>query len=286
LGKLPTTLDAAFGTILKRIEGQEIGSATTGLRTLTWVYYSRRPLFMKELCEALLVEDDDSNPRDDVISPITTIDCCLSLVTLSGQTEEVCFIHPSVQRWLDDEPQHGKLLSECYLAKTCLTYLNFDVFNKTSLDNDDLNDDDPDHHNPDYHNSDHDSDSDDSYDSSSSSDSSFIIPCGNSDSDSDSDSDHRDSALLRHLNRYPFSGYASQFWHDHTRNVEENAKVQEIAFVFLQSHNKRNLMFRITKQRYRIDHRRPKVSVLHLLASCGLATLCGILLNVRGRYLA
>jgi len=43
-------------------------------------------------------------------------------------TGGVRFIHPSVQRWFKGEPQNQKLLTHDYLAKTCLTYLNFDVF--------------------------------------------------------------------------------------------------------------------------------------------------------------
>ena len=41
-----------------------------------------------------------------------------------GQSpSEVRFIHPSVQRWFQREPQHQKLLCHAYLAETCLTYL-------------------------------------------------------------------------------------------------------------------------------------------------------------------
>ena len=56
LERMPTTIDDAFGNILERIgSSQGRDSARTALRTLTWVYYARRPLQMKELSEALVV---------------------------------------------------------------------------------------------------------------------------------------------------------------------------------------------------------------------------------------
>ena len=128
LGTIPSTTDAAFENILERIEQQELGSKITALRTLTWCYYARRPLRVDELCEALVVEDGDISHRDNEINAGSVVDCCLSFTTHDLSTDEFRLIHPSVQRWFDHEPQHQKLLPHSYLAKTCLTYLNFDVF--------------------------------------------------------------------------------------------------------------------------------------------------------------
>jgi len=66
LNELPSTPDEAFENILRRIEDQERHSATTGIRTLTWCYYSRRPLKMEELCQALVVEDGCSSMKSNV----------------------------------------------------------------------------------------------------------------------------------------------------------------------------------------------------------------------------
>jgi Ankyrin repeats (3 copies)/Ankyrin repeat len=129
LERMPTTIDDAFGVMLQRIETSlDPDSATTALRTLTWVYYARRPMVIAELREAVLIEDGDRDVREDIINDLTIMDCCLSFITYDHGT--VRFIHPSVQRWLKEEPQNGKLLSECYLAKTCLTFLNFDLFDE------------------------------------------------------------------------------------------------------------------------------------------------------------
>ena len=128
LNELPSTPDEAFENILRRIEQQEHRAATTAKRTLTWCYYSRRPLQMDELRQALVVEDTHRALKSSGKTATSIVDCCLSFITHDQSTGGVRFIHPSVQRWFKGEPQNQKLLTHDYLAKTCLTYLNFDVF--------------------------------------------------------------------------------------------------------------------------------------------------------------
>jgi len=126
---MPSTPDDAFRKILERIEKQESNTAGTAKQTLAWLYYARRPLKMEELCDALSIEDNDHDRKDNYIDAIDIVDCNLSFVTHDESTGEVRFIHPSVERWFNDEPQHGKLLPRRDLAKKCLTYLAFDEFN-------------------------------------------------------------------------------------------------------------------------------------------------------------
>jgi hypothetical protein len=58
----------------------------------------------------------------------------MSFIAHDPSTEELRFIHPSVQRWIDREPQRQKLLQHNYLAKTCLTYLNLFAAPVDSID--------------------------------------------------------------------------------------------------------------------------------------------------------
>src|SRR5271170_4262482 len=133
--ELPSTLDDAYEDIFQRIEKQTLRSVVTAKRTLSWCYYSRRPLHVDELGHALVVEYDDCDLRGEGKSVTTILDCCLSFVTHDQYTGEVRFIHPSVQRWFDNEPQNQKLLGHEYLARVCLTYLNFNVFDTIDLAN-------------------------------------------------------------------------------------------------------------------------------------------------------
>jgi hypothetical protein len=126
LTTIPKTTDDAFQNILERIE-QDPNTATTARRALTWCYYTRRPLDMEELRQAIVIEDEDGEPRGEENAG-TIVDCCLSFIAHDLTTLKVGFIHPSVQRWFEREPQNQKLFTHTYLAKTCLTYLNFYIF--------------------------------------------------------------------------------------------------------------------------------------------------------------
>jgi len=57
----------------------------------------------------------------------------MSFIAHDPSTEELRFIHPSVQRWIDREPQRQKLLQHNYLAKT---YLNLFAAPVDSIDED------------------------------------------------------------------------------------------------------------------------------------------------------
>ena len=125
---MSSTLDEGFDKILTKIEEQEPNSAITALQTLTWLYYAQQPLLMTQLLEALEIGDNDRHLGAIENTAANIIDCSLSFVAHDQSTGDVRFIHPSVQRWFDCEPQHAKLLSQSYLANTCLTCLNFDEF--------------------------------------------------------------------------------------------------------------------------------------------------------------
>ena len=129
LETMPSTTDKAFEGILERIERQEPGTANTAFRALTWCYYASRPLNIIELCDYLAVEDEQPNENNDRDSLSSVIDCCMSFITYNpGELySKVRFIHPSVQRWFEREPQHQNLLSHAYLAVTCLTYLTLHI---------------------------------------------------------------------------------------------------------------------------------------------------------------
>ena len=98
LNELPSTPDEAFENILRRIEQQDHCAAATAKRTLTWCYYSRRPLQMDELRQTLVVEDDHKSLKTKGKSATSIVDSCLSFVAHNQSTGEVRFIHPSVQR--------------------------------------------------------------------------------------------------------------------------------------------------------------------------------------------
>jgi hypothetical protein len=241
MNTMPPTTDAAFENILKRIERQEHSSAIMAQRTLTWCYYARRPLQMDELRAALVVEDEDTELRDEAESASSIVDCCLSFIAHDLNTGEVRFIHPSVQRWLKDEPQRRILLQSCYLAKTCLKYLNFDVFDvQLPFAPDRMS-----HHATQallY---------------------ARTVP---------------DPEVAQMVAAYPFYRYASQFWGDHTKKAEHEPAVQKAAIALLKAENRRILMQRTTTLIERVPYWTGQTP-LRITARLGLVALCNILVN-------
>lgn len=132
---LPVNEIAAYTEILDRITKDE-GSKTINLRVLSWIRYSQRVLSIDELREVIWVEEGDTElkkgdidglGRDDIIKN------CESLVTCYKTTRQVRFCHATVQEFLDERFAR-ELMTHTDLAKSCLTYLNFDVFGVPCVD--------------------------------------------------------------------------------------------------------------------------------------------------------
>jgi len=135
---LSQELDEAYGIELQRIKnsGKQYEIAK---RALSWVYFAKRPLYMEELQEALAVnliwdiEEADEDCRDldreDIEKPQTIIESCGSLISWDRSTDIVGFSHYTVSEFFAEHAD-GNIESETYIARTCLTYLCFEVFDK------------------------------------------------------------------------------------------------------------------------------------------------------------
>ena len=94
-----------------------------------WIYYAQRALTMTELREVLAVEVDqiDHLDRLNIPKPDSIIHTCGGLVHLTPHTTLVTFSHSLVREFFqNDEPKF--LLSPCDIARTCLTYIGYSVF--------------------------------------------------------------------------------------------------------------------------------------------------------------
>lgn len=124
---LPRNVPAAYGGVIKRIE--EGKNKTTAFKILSWILLARRVLTMRELQEALSVEDGmkDLIPVDDLIHPRYVVECCQSLVTHDEETQSVRLTHYTLNDFLSKECG-SVLLTSVDLARTCITYLGFNEF--------------------------------------------------------------------------------------------------------------------------------------------------------------
>lgn len=126
LETVPRTISAAYDDVLTRIE--QNGDIELVLKILSWLYYAREPLSMGALCEALVVEEGDTDlQRTYMLKPHDIVECCKSLVTHETSSGLVRFTHYTVQEFMGTI--ESRLLSHADLASTCLNYLAFDVFN-------------------------------------------------------------------------------------------------------------------------------------------------------------
>ncbi|KAI4120736.1 MAG: hypothetical protein LQ338_006802 [Usnochroma carphineum] len=144
LGNLPPTLNATYERILRRVNASNKDIQILVSRALRWIIYEKdqRSCFKTAaLCEAISINPGDTERDSDKISDKTEIlRWCSSLVRQAADDDYLELAHFTVKEFLQGlgseesgefaefriGPGHG----EEELAKTCLTYLNFQDFNK------------------------------------------------------------------------------------------------------------------------------------------------------------
>lgn len=139
---IPQSLDQQYEAMLTIIEGRTSTARDLALKTLLWVTNARRPLKRAELLEALAIEPGMTKlDEDDRIFDDTDFSSyCGDLIVLDP---EGCYqlIHSSLREFLMQPSGmlHTKAPSlyavlqaraEGILGEVCLTYLNFECFNK------------------------------------------------------------------------------------------------------------------------------------------------------------
>jgi hypothetical protein len=123
---MPTELFDLYETIMSRITQSKDKLA---LRTLSWVVYAKRPLHIDELQEAVAIEEGDRGLDQEDLTPAQTIvEVCGSFIVYDKDSGVVELAHETVKEFLLSH--HSCQLSpEVVIAKMCLNYLLFDVFN-------------------------------------------------------------------------------------------------------------------------------------------------------------
>ena len=117
-------LGGAYEAMLGRIMAQGGEKARIGMAAMMWISHSRRPLQVKELCQAIAIRTGSNYLDSDDIPTISTLlDCCQGLVTVDKGAPTVRLIHVTLQEHLCAHPYlFGRAHST--MAETCLTYLN------------------------------------------------------------------------------------------------------------------------------------------------------------------
>ena len=134
---MPTTLEQTYREILERIPVHQSQIAN---RTLFWVAFALKPMKLQELCEAVLLGEDEVVISDNVrlLRKEILLEICGSLISYDKTSAEVTLAHSSVLEFLTSQAlrnSHMKFyfLDEETAQKTmtqrCLYYMALPAFN-------------------------------------------------------------------------------------------------------------------------------------------------------------
>ncbi|KAJ7305570.1 hypothetical protein DFH08DRAFT_665880, partial [Mycena albidolilacea] len=96
---------------------------------LTWVAYSKRPLTVPELREALAIEPDATSLDVDNLLDINIIlSVCGGLVIVNEEMSTVRLVHYTAQHYFDSIQATHFPDAHTIIASTCFVYLSFTEF--------------------------------------------------------------------------------------------------------------------------------------------------------------
>lgn len=133
LKTLPTDLESTYQRIFDRIQANATSKDITN-KILSWLIYSQQPLQMDELREVLSIRPGDKQLFPDLFMPPELIlQFCHGFVEFDQESQIVRLAHYTVLQFLLGK-NRDKLPSSVDLAKVCLTYSLFNVFNSPYTD--------------------------------------------------------------------------------------------------------------------------------------------------------
>ncbi|KAN0068953.1 hypothetical protein V8E54_013122 [Elaphomyces granulatus] len=127
-------LDKAYDDTVNRIETQGHGIHELAKKVLFWVVYAKRPLTAEELRHALAVEPGTCRLDKTNLYPIKDmVSSCAGLIIVDSNI--VRLVHYTTQEYFQRRGAKSfEDVQRDIIATSCLTYLSYDVFAKTTSD--------------------------------------------------------------------------------------------------------------------------------------------------------
>lgn len=126
---IPKDINAFYDQAMEKIRMQIDSRRELAYKVMRWIKYALRPLKIKELQEAVAIEENDRSIDEESLTHIDTIvNVCAGLVIIDYVSGTIRFLHYTVEQYLRAHPliflttQHP----QHQLASTCLIYLSFD----------------------------------------------------------------------------------------------------------------------------------------------------------------
>jgi ankyrin repeat protein len=129
LKTLPKELESTYQEAMQRIQSQNDDDKQLAERVLYWISFAFRPLALNELQHALAVEfgeselDEENIPDEELLTSL-----CAGLVIVDKQSNVIRLVHYTTQEYFERIRMVQFPNAQAEIAKTCLTYLSFEVF--------------------------------------------------------------------------------------------------------------------------------------------------------------
>lgn len=123
--ELPMELDALYKESMDRIELEPPDRRSIAMKTLSWIYHSKRQLSTAELIHAIAIEPHEDIPLyEDVVSQKVVLDVCAGLVVINTEHDTFRFVHQSLHEYLVRTSKNWFPRAQLDITKACLTYLH------------------------------------------------------------------------------------------------------------------------------------------------------------------
>ncbi|KAL9109444.1 MAG: hypothetical protein Q9227_005952 [Pyrenula ochraceoflavens] len=122
LATLPTDLDIAYESSLKRIDAQPQAMCDMAHRLIRWIIYAERPLQSEEIVHAFAIEPGDDEIDDEGLVMIQTLlRTCVGLVVIDHQRMTLGLVHATAYQFFHSKSDAN--LTQVDIARTALAYL-------------------------------------------------------------------------------------------------------------------------------------------------------------------
>lgn len=123
-----------YDEAMQRIENQDVDQKSVALKALAWVSYAFRPLSLRELQHALIIEPESNDLDEDFIpdgQQITSL--CAGLLTIDWENGLINFIHSTTKAYFDKIRDVVFPRFHANITRSCAAYLNLDILQNATI---------------------------------------------------------------------------------------------------------------------------------------------------------
>ena len=141
LETLPVDVNSTYSDLLSRVYAQRKDQGERAKQPISWILCSTRPLAVSEIQCTPSVESSDTSMDEEALPDMESlISSCAGIVVLDETSHVVRFVHYTFQEYILREPPMPLYIMHIDIARTCLTYLLFEVFSTGRCVSDDAMD--------------------------------------------------------------------------------------------------------------------------------------------------